>query len=290
MASPADGGRRWPVVVGFLVLAGLAAVAFGLYRDGTFEGLATGDESQATTTTTSATAQAVAAPEADADPADATGESTSSGGSADDGSNAPASPGEGGADQLVVRIEPSAPETDDGVAPASATIRTDGKLYIEGAFRSESEARSFLDAAAEVFGTEALVSDYTIDPTAPDPTVSDVILEKPVLFESGSAVIDPEYIPFLEACGDVLKLNPHIVMSVSAFTDASGDSEFNLELSQQRADAVINFYRTLDIGDDQLISTGFGESDFVADNETEEGRQRNRRAILELLNIMKDPD
>jgi len=283
-----DRGQRWPALAGLVTLVGLIAVGVGLYQIGALDRFTDADD-QASPAAPQTT-DSVAADD------QATGDQQTDGGT--DGDSATTAGGDGAtdgtadggddADSLVIRIEPSTPEADDSIAPASATIRTDGKLYIEGAFRSESEAELFLESAAEVFGEAALVPGYTVDPAAPDPTVSDVVLEKPVLFERGSATIDPEYIPFLEACGDVLKLNSHIVMSVSAFTDASGSAEFNLELSRQRADAVIEFYRNLDIGDDQLISIGLGESDFVADNNTEEGRRQNRRAMLELLNVMKD--
>ncbi len=188
-------------------------------------------------------------------------------------------------DRLTIVIEPSAPET-GGVAPASAIIRNDGKLYVEGAFRSEGEAERFISDAADVFGTEAIVRDYVIDPAAPDPQVSDIALEKPVLFESGSAEIDPEYIPFLEACGDVLKLNPQIVMSITAITDSVGDEEFNLELSVARANAIVAFYQSMDVDENQLLAVGLGESKPIADNLTEEGRRANRRAMLELLNVI----
>ena len=294
-----DERSRRPVVVGLLTLLGLVAVAGFLYRSGTIDRLVTtsglGEPFASESTDTDAD-EATDATQTGADSgADdegrtggaVTGEADSGGSAASDSTD-PSADEEAGVDSLMVRIEPSAPETDSSIAPATATIRSDGKLYIEGAFRSESEAERFVESASDVFGEAALVSDYTIDPAAPNPTVSDVVLEKPVLFETGSAVIDPEYIPFLEACGDVLKLNSHIVMSVSAFTDSSGDADFNLELSQARADAVVDFYRNLDIGDDQLISVGLGESDFVADNDTEEGRRENRRAMLELLNVISD--
>lgn len=282
-----DRSRRWPALAGFFTLVGVIAVGVGLYQVGVLDRFTAANDQAApaapqTTDSEAADDQATADQDTDGS---TDGEGAASAGN--DGATDGTPDGGDEPDTLVIRIEPSTPEA-DGIAPASATVRTDGKLYIEGAFRSESEAERFLESAAEVFGEAALVPGYTIDPAAPDPTVSDVVLEKPVLFETGSATIDPEYIPFLEACGDVLKLNSHIVMSVSAFTDASGSAEFNLELSQQRADAVIDYYRNLDIGDDQLISTGFGESDFVADNGTEEGRRQNRRAMLELLNVMRD--
>lgn len=195
------------------------------------------------------------------------------------------------ADMMSIRVEPTGPDeeaTDGEVAAATATIRNDGLLYLEGAFASQEEADAFLDRAGEVFGPDNIVEAYTVDPTAPAPTVGDIALDKPVLFETGTAVIDPDYIPFLEACAGVLKLNPQIVMSVSAFTDATGSEELNLELSQRRAQAILDFYRELEIGDEQLAGQGYGEANPIADNETPEGRERNRRAMLQLLNVMGD--
>lgn len=125
-----------------------------------------------------------------------------------------------------------------------------------------------------------------VDPGAPTADLAAVTLDKPVLFESGTAEIDPAYIPLLEACGDVLLLNPHITMSVAAFTDSTGPADFNLALSQQRAQAILDFYRELDIGDDQLVGIGYGEDRPVADNETDEGRAEHRRAMLALLGVM----
>ena len=187
------------------------------------------------------------------------------------------------ADMMSVRVEPP----DDGdVAAATATIRNDGKLYLEGAFASQTQADAFLDRAGEVFGRDNIVESYSVDPAAPAPTVGDIALDKPVLFETGTAVIHPDYIPFLEACAGVLKLNPQIVMSVSAYTDATGSEELNLDLSQRRAQAILDFYREQEIAEEQLEGRGYGEADPIADNDTLEGREQNRRAMLQLLNVM----
>lgn len=192
-------------------------------------------------------------------------------------------------DMMAIRIEPpAAVASSSGLSPATATIRTDGLLHLEGAFRSRLQAESYIADAAEVFGRENIVESYVIDSSAPEASVSDVSLDKPVLFESGTATIDPSFIPFLEACGDVLRLNPHITMSVTAFTDSVGDEKFNLELSQRRAKAILDFYRDLAIDDSQLVGKGFGEADPVAGNDTDEGRHENRRAILELLNVVEN--
>lgn len=193
------------------------------------------------------------------------------------------------ADTMAIRIETDEPEpaaSPGDLQPATATIRTDGRLYVEGAFSTEAEARTFVDEAAAVFGRDNVVEAYQVDEAAPAPRVADVALDKPVLFESGTAVIDPDYIAFLEACAGVLELNPHIVMSVTAYTDSVGDEDFNLELSQRRAQAIVDFYREREIGDDQLVAVGVGERDPVASNDTDDGRSQNRRAMLELLNVV----
>ena len=189
------------------------------------------------------------------------------------------------ADMMAIRIEPAqdAAAGGDGTAvAATATIRSDGLLYFEGAFRSQAEADDHVARAASVFGAESIVEDYVVDPDAPAPAAANVTLDKPVLFEHGSAAIDPEFIPFLVACGDVLRLNPSITMSIAAYTDSTGDRAFNLELSQRRAQAIVDFYRDLDIGDGQLSGVGLGEAAPVADNSTDAGRAANRRAMLML--------
>ncbi len=212
------------------------------------------------------------------------------------------------ADTLAIRIEPDA-ETSDGaegegtttdadgsgaaaadLEPPYAIIRDDGKLHLEGSFPSQADADLYLDNAAGVFGRDNIVEAYVVDPAAPEAEVSDVVLDKPVLFKTGTAEIDPDYIPFLEACGDVLKLNSHITMSIAAYTDATGSADFNLELSRQRAEAIVAFYESIDVDQTQLIGTGFGETEPIADNSTEEGRQENRRAVLTLLDAISDPE
>lgn len=195
------------------------------------------------------------------------------------------------ADMMSIQVDPQpADDSGDGseIPRATATIKADGLLHLEGAFPTQEDADGYINGLAEVFGRDNIVESYSIDPAAPLPTVSDVSLDKPVLFETGTAIIDPSYIPFLEACGDVLKLNPQITMSITAFTDSVGSDEFNLELSQQRAQAIYDFYRDLDIDETQLLSFGYGEADPVGDNSTEEGREQNRRAMLQLLDVIAD--
>jgi len=77
--------------------------------------------------------------------------------------------------------------------------------------------------------------------------------------------------------------NPEIKVEISAHTDAVGSDEYNLELSQQRAESVVNYLITKGINSDRLIAKGYGESQPVADNEIEEGKALNRRVEMKIV-------
>jgi outer membrane protein OmpA-like peptidoglycan-associated protein len=78
--------------------------------------------------------------------------------------------------------------------------------------------------------------------------------------------------------------NPGINVEISAHTDAVGSDEYNLELSQQRAESVVNYLIAKGINSDRLIAKGYGESQPVADNETEAGKALNRRVEMKIVN------
>lgn len=188
-------------------------------------------------------------------------------------------------DRMAIQIETLDPDQRGG---ATATVRQDGRVHFEGAFRSQSEADRYIARAAEIFGEDVILEAYTIDPAAPPPAANNVSLDKPVLFETGSATIHPEFVPFLEACGNILKLNPSITMSISAYTDTVGDETFNLELSQQRAQAIVDFYLDFEVDSGQLLGSGLGEESDFGTDDSDESLAQNRRAMLQLLDVMDE--
>lgn len=70
---------------------------------------------------------------------------------------------------------------------------------------------------------------------------------------------------------------PRPVIEIGGHTDAGGDAEYNLDLSQRRADAVAAYIASVGVAPDRLSSAGFGETQPLADNDTDEGRLQNRR-------------
>lgn len=81
----------------------------------------------------------------------------------------------------------------------------------------------------------------------------------------------------LEKLIEFLEENPEVKIEIRGFTDDVGDDESNLELSQNRAKAVLNYLTNKGIAPDRITHKGFGETNPVADNKTVEGRAKNRR-------------
>ena len=84
----------------------------------------------------------------------------------------------------------------------------------------------------------------------------------------------------LDEAAATLKQNPNVTVNVNGFTDAIGTEAYNLKLSERRAHAVVNYLVRKGIPASQLIPHGYGKTNFVASNDTPEGRAQNRRVEL----------
>jgi outer membrane protein OmpA-like peptidoglycan-associated protein len=67
---------------------------------------------------------------------------------------------------------------------------------------------------------------------------------------------------------------------VEGYTDSTGGDDFNLKLSQQRADTVREYLVSQGLADSTVTGKGFGKTNPVADNDTPAGRQKNRRVEI----------
>jgi outer membrane protein OmpA-like peptidoglycan-associated protein len=113
-------------------------------------------------------------------------------------------------------------------------------------------------------------------------TVEGLIVNLPdILFEVNSAELKPQSVEVLSKVAHALRNAGTYRISVEGHTDSVGNAEYNRELSEQRAEAVRSFL--VDLGMDEALIVdvrGAGESEPVASNETDEGRQRNRRVEI----------
>lgn len=109
-----------------------------------------------------------------------------------------------------------------------------------------------------------------------------------VNFAFDSAQLLPEAIPNLRSLGRALQspqLAPYRIR-IEGHTDSMGPQPYNQELSQRRATAVKAYLvQHFNITSDNLVTAGQGEAEPIDDNETSQGRQRNRRA--EFVNLGK---
>jgi len=101
-----------------------------------------------------------------------------------------------------------------------------------------------------------------------------------LLFDTGSATLQPASDDQLRNIAAIMKAYPNVKLKIGGYTDNTGDAAANLKLSQSRADNVRAALIQLGVAPDRLEAQGYGEEHPVADNTTDEGRQKNRRISM----------
>lgn len=109
-----------------------------------------------------------------------------------------------------------------------------------------------------------------------------VHFESDLLFDVNSATLDSDGRSTLEDVAAVLGDYPKTAVVIQGHTDSTGSEEHNQELSERRAKSVQNYLVRRGVDNDRMATLGFGESEPVADNETESGRRQNRRVDIML--------
>lgn len=124
---------------------------------------------------------------------------------------------------------------------------------------------------------------YTINiPLIPIEVNASIVL-KNIFFDSKQSELKSESMIELDKVIQLLKENPTIKIEIGGYTDNVGKPADNLVLSNSRAKSVINYFLYKGIPVSRLTSKGFGETNPIADNKTEEGRAKNRRTELKVL-------
>ncbi len=113
--------------------------------------------------------------------------------------------------------------------------------------------------------------------------IGQVVRLNNVFFDFDKADLRPESFIELDRVVKLLNDNPAIEIELSAHTDSKGSDSYNYTLSDNRARSVLNYIVSKGIAPARLISKGYGELKPVATNETDEGRQLNRRVEFTIL-------
>jgi outer membrane protein OmpA-like peptidoglycan-associated protein len=98
-----------------------------------------------------------------------------------------------------------------------------------------------------------------------------------LLFDTGQATLQPASYDQLNNVAAILKAYPTAKIRLGGYTDNTGDPTANQRLSEERANSVMAELTQRGIDPARLTAQGYGDQNPVADNATEEGRQKNRR-------------
>ncbi|MFP4044292.1 MAG: OmpA family protein, partial [Rhodosalinus sp.] len=148
--------------------------------------------------------------------------------------------------------------------------------------------------ADKLGGTEELTLDVTyreeLDPEAATPSPEDCVASlqgllegRKINFEPGSATLDSQARLILDDIAELLGQCGEIPLEIAGHTDSQGRESMNLELSEARAQAVLDELRNRRVLTASFRARGYGETEPIADNDTEEGRDANRRIEFRLI-------
>ena len=98
-----------------------------------------------------------------------------------------------------------------------------------------------------------------------------------ITFDVGKATIKPESMGEINRIVQLMTENPDLKFSVEGHTDSTGNAASNQTLSEQRSQAIVAKLVELGIAQDRLTAVGKGQNSPIADNNTDEGRAKNRR-------------
>ena len=187
-----------------------------------------------------------------------------------------------GLDALSFLANGTVTVTPDTLAVTGSTGDIEGKAKM---------SRILLDKLGE---TEKFTIDVTykeaLDPVAQMPSPEDcedqirlILSERKIQFQPGKAAMDESAAAIMDDIAEILKQCGELRLEIQGHTDSQGREEMNQALSQSRAQSVINELRERRVLTGTFTAKGYGETQPIADNGTEEGREANRRIAFVLV-------
>jgi len=175
------------------------------------------------------------------------------------------------------------------VVHSAETFVTDGKFLI-----SLPAGKSFAFNVSRS-GYLLYSENFTVDTVQSASTVYNIALEriqlgsevvlKNIFYQTNAFTLEGRSTTELEKLALFLAKNPNMVIEIQGHTDNVGSKNYNRELSQNRAKTVYEALLQLGVQAKQLVYQGYGDSQAVADNNTEAGRATNRRTQFKVLKL-----
>jgi outer membrane protein OmpA-like peptidoglycan-associated protein len=179
----------------------------------------------------------------------------------------------------TVTTTPHAPAVlPDGSALPVLVVFDGGTITLAGSVPSEAAATQLrLLARANSKSAAQVIDHLVVDPNVPSSVGVRVIEMNAVRFSAGSSDINAQYAPELTRVVTLLKAMPWVTTLVIGHADQTGGTGLNLELSQARANAVIDYLISQGISPDRLSGQGVGDREPLTTQTTTTGLALNRR-------------
>jgi outer membrane protein OmpA-like peptidoglycan-associated protein len=146
---------------------------------------------------------------------------------------------------------------------------------------TDAAGQRVLTVASEPCPQPQVVAAVPPPPPEPAPAAGPIFtIEGDVAFDFDSDRIRPEFYPELDRIAAALRENPAEQLALVGHTDAIGTEQYNEGLSQRRAQSVAEYLQQAGVPSGRLVTSGAGENQPIATNETPEGRAQNRRVEI----------
>lgn len=159
----------------------------------------------------------------------------------------------------------------------------------DAALAGRVPSREIADRAAEiagaVYGVRKVIRRLEVIPPSAvelQTTLDQLIANYRIEFSADSD-LSPPGLPLLELVAEALQQDSLARVEISGHTDSTGAEAFNLELSRRRAETVKAYLVGKGVNPGRLTTAGYGETRPLADNNTPEGRSKNRRVEFTVL-------
>ncbi len=162
--------------------------------------------------------------------------------------------------------------TGDKAANADIATLLAEKLGQQGRFRIDVAYQEKLDPVAGLPTPEECEAE-----------IAQIVAASKITFEPGNATIDAGALGTMDDIAEILKLCGALRLEIQGHTDSQGRESMNLQLSQARAQSVLNELRARRVLTSTYSAKGYGETRPIADNKTEDGREANRRIEFRLI-------